>query len=58
VDREKLWYKSYAPGVPNEIDFETITMSDVLERTARNFPDNIAFLSLDTKISLKELDVR
>lgn len=56
MSREKLWYKSYAPGVPNEIDLETITMPDVIERTSRDFPDNIALLYTGTKILFKEFD--
>ncbi|MCG2794383.1 MAG: hypothetical protein L6427_00640 [Actinomycetia bacterium] len=39
---EKIWYKSYAPGVPRDIDFEKVTISRGFTRAAKRFPDNVA----------------
>lgn len=39
---ERIWYKAYPAGVPKEINIETITMPEVLTRTAEKFPDNVA----------------
>ena len=35
---ERVWHKSYAPGVPTEIVPEKITMADVLKRVAQRHP--------------------
>ena len=53
---EKIWHKSYAPGVPFEIEFEKITMPEVLSRNAKQFPDQTALLYMGKKISFLELD--
>jgi len=53
---EKLWFKSYAPGVPREIEFEKITMPEVLSRNAGQFPGRPALLYMGRKISFSELD--
>jgi long-chain acyl-CoA synthetase len=53
---EKIWLKSYAAGVPPEIDFERITLSEALTRTAGRFPDNPALLFQGTTITFRQLD--
>ncbi|MEW5783485.1 MAG: long-chain fatty acid--CoA ligase [Bacillota bacterium] len=53
---EKVWHKAYAPGVPYEIDFERITMSRVLSRTASKYPDGKALNWMGNVISYQELD--
>ncbi len=54
--QERLWYKSYVAGVPHEVDFERITMPEVLTRNARDFPRVPALLYLGKKISFLELE--
>jgi long-chain acyl-CoA synthetase len=54
--QEKLWHKSYAPGVPHEIDFEKITMPEVLTRNAKQFPQVASLLYMGKKISFFELE--
>ena len=39
--QEKLWYKCYAAGVEKTIDFEQVTISEALTRSARNFPHGL-----------------
>jgi len=53
---DRPWHKAYAPGVPNEIEIEKITMPDVLTRTTREFPDHTAFIYMGKKISYRELE--
>ncbi|MCE5265021.1 MAG: long-chain fatty acid--CoA ligase [Deltaproteobacteria bacterium] len=53
---ERVWHKSYAPGVLPAIEPEKITMGEVLRRTAGRFPDRTAFYFLGRKISFAELE--
>ena len=54
---EKPWFKSYAPGVPLEVDIEKVTMNEALTRSARQFPGNPALLFMGKEISYRELDL-
>jgi long-chain acyl-CoA synthetase len=53
---ERIWHKSYAPGVPFEIEFEKITMPEVLSRNAKQLPGRPALLYMGKKISFFELE--
>ena len=53
---EKLWHKSYAAGVQKSVDYEKITLSQALSRTAKDFPDHTALNYMGKKISFRELD--
>ena len=53
---ERIWHKSYAPGVPPAIEPEKITMGEVLRRTAGRFPDRTAFYFMGRKITFAELE--
>ena len=53
---ERIWHKSYAPGVPPEIEPERITMAEALRRMAGEFPDQTAFIYMGRKISFRELE--
>ncbi len=52
----RSWHKSYAPGVPLEMEFEKIPMPEVLRRNAKQFPGQPALLYMGRKISFLELD--
>jgi len=54
--QEKLWFKSYVPGVPREIQFEKITLPEVLTKNAKQFPHVPALLFMGKKISFPELE--
>ena len=41
---KKPWLKSYEEGVPEFITYEEITMPDILDRTAKVFPNNPALI--------------
>jgi long-chain acyl-CoA synthetase len=53
---ERVWHKAYAPGVPAEINFEKITMPEVLARTAKKFPDKGAIFYEGRRITYREMD--
>lgn len=54
--RERIWHKTLAPGVPKTLDYETLTISQALTRSAKNFPDNVALNYMGKKITYRELD--
>jgi long-chain acyl-CoA synthetase len=54
---EKLWVKSYAPGVPAEVAFKNITLAEGLSQTASRMPDNPALVFQGKTITYKELDL-
>ncbi len=54
--QEKLWHKSYAAGVQKSIDYEKVTISKALTRSAKNFPDKTALNYMGKKITYKELN--
>jgi long-chain acyl-CoA synthetase len=53
---ERLWHKSYAEGVPWSIDYEELTVSEGLTRSAKDFPDQVALNYMGRKITYKQLD--
>jgi long-chain acyl-CoA synthetase len=53
---EKLWHKSYAPGVKMTLVYERLTISEALARSANNFPDHTALNYMGKKITYKELN--
>jgi long-chain acyl-CoA synthetase len=55
---EKRWYKSYAPGVKKTLDYEKLTLSEALTRTAKRLPGHTALNYMGKKITFKELDGR
>jgi len=53
---DRLWHKSYAPGVPKSLDYERTTISEALTRSAKNFPNHTALNYMGKKITYAELD--
>jgi len=53
---DRLWHKSYAPGVKKALEYEKVTLSQALTRSAKNFPDHTALNYMGKKITFKELD--
>ncbi len=53
---ERNWHRSYGSGVPREMDFDRITMPEVLARTAGLFPASTALVFMGTKIRYRELE--
>jgi long-chain acyl-CoA synthetase len=54
---EKIWLKSYPPGVPAEIDATAFSsLSAVLERSLTHYADRVAFVQMGRSITYRELD--
>lgn len=53
---DKLWHRSYAPGVPKSLEYEKITISEALTRSAKKFPNHTALNFMGRKITYAELD--
>lgn len=54
---EKLWLKSYPPGIPEDIDISQYqSITEVFEQSTKKFADKPAFSNLGTTISYQELD--
>jgi long-chain acyl-CoA synthetase len=55
---EKIWLKSYPPGVPAEIDpSQYSSVADLFEESFREYRDKPAFVCMGKQISYGELDV-
>jgi long-chain acyl-CoA synthetase len=54
--QERVWHKAYVPGLPPSIDYERVTLSQALARTARDHPDNVALILMGRKITYRQLD--
>ena len=54
--QKRIWHKSYAPGVPTSLDYEKITISQALTRSAEKFPDTTAINYMGNKITYRQLN--
>ncbi|MCX5833125.1 MAG: long-chain fatty acid--CoA ligase [Deltaproteobacteria bacterium] len=52
---KKPWLKSYEKGVPERISYEEICMPDILDRTAKQFPDKPALIFQGYSVTYREL---
>lgn len=55
---EKPWYRSYAPGVKKNLNYETTTMSAALSRSAKNYPDHFALNYMGKRTTYRQLENR
>ncbi|MCG6909606.1 MAG: long-chain fatty acid--CoA ligase [Deltaproteobacteria bacterium] len=53
---EKIWHQSYASGVSKTLDYERITISEALARSAEEYPDRTALNYMGKRISYKNLN--
>lgn len=53
---ERIWHKSYAPGVKKTLDYEELTIPRALTRSAHNFPNHTALNYMGKKVTYRELD--
>jgi long-chain acyl-CoA synthetase len=51
---DKPWLKSYQKGVPEKINYEEVCMPEFLERTAAEFPQNIALIFMGYKLNFTQ----
>jgi len=54
---EKIWLKSYPPGVPAEIDPSVYSsLIDVAERSFKKYADLVAYVQMGTGLTYAQLD--
>jgi len=54
---EKVWLKSYPPGVPAEIDVDAFrSIGDMFEQSCRQFGDRLAYVNMGQSISYREIE--
>jgi len=58
---EKIWFKHYEPGVPHTIKYPDITLHQMLQETAKRFPEKTAIIFAGAfddhrKVNYKRLD--
>ncbi len=53
---ERPWFKSYVPGVPRHIDYEKLTISQALTRSAQRFGSRPALNYLGKRITYRQFD--
>jgi long-chain acyl-CoA synthetase len=54
---EKIWLKSYPPGVPAEIDATRLrTLKELLETTCAQHADRVAFMQMDATLTYRQLN--
>ena len=54
---EKIWLKSYPPGVPAEIDPNIYrSLADIAERSFRKYADRVAYVQMGRAITYRDLD--
>ena len=54
---DRIWLKSYPPGVPADIDPSGLhSLKELLEVTCKAHADRVAYVQMDTGITYRELD--
>jgi long-chain acyl-CoA synthetase len=54
---EKIWIKTYPPGVPAEISIDHLdSLVTVFEEACRKYADQVAYISMDREMTYGELD--
>jgi long-chain acyl-CoA synthetase len=53
---ERPWFRFYPKGVPQSIDYPSVTLSEALKQSAQTFPDNSAIVYFGRRISYRQLD--
>src|SRR5215467_5389855 len=55
---EKIWLKSYPPGVPAEVDPGQLrTLKELLETACAAYPKRVAFVQMGARLTYRQLDV-
>ena len=54
---EKIWLKSYPPGVPEQVPAPQFrSLREMVEHSFQEYPDNAAYTNMGTTITYRELD--
>lgn len=51
----RVWHRHYDAGVPPCLDFEALTLPEILERSASRYPGATALIFLNRRMSYREL---
>ncbi len=52
---KRPWVKSYVPGVPEHIEYPEVPLFNVIDKAAKEVPDNTAIYFLGRKINYRDL---
>ncbi|MFC7441093.1 long-chain-fatty-acid--CoA ligase [Laceyella putida] len=52
---ERPWVRFYPPGVPKEIEFPSISLHQLLVRSANDYPENTAIIDGDQMITFRQV---
>ena len=55
--KERPWFKIWPSSIPKEIVYPKISLHEILIKTAKEYPNNIAIDYLDNEITYKELNI-
>jgi long-chain acyl-CoA synthetase len=56
---EKIWLKSYPPGVPAEVDATQLrSLKELLEKSCTAYPERVAYVQMGKEITFRELDAQ
>lgn len=55
--KERPWFKIWPSSMPKEIVYPKISLHEILIKTAKEYPNNIAIDYLDNEITYKELNI-
>ncbi|HEY71290.1 MAG TPA: long-chain fatty acid--CoA ligase [Anaerolineae bacterium] len=53
---KRPWLKHYDPGIPHTIEYPSVPLYELLEKSARNYPDAACTIFKGAKISFKEMN--
>ena len=54
---DRIWLKSYPPGVPAEIDPSQLrSLKELIEKTCAEHADRVAFIQMGAQLTYRELD--
>ncbi len=53
---EKVWFKHYDPGIPQQVDIPSTTVHQILQDTARQHPDRVCTIFKGAELSFAEMD--
>ena len=54
---DRIWLKSYPPGIPADIDPTQLrSLKELLERSCERYADEVAFVQMDRAMTYRELD--
>jgi long-chain acyl-CoA synthetase len=54
---DKIWLKSYPPGVPAEIDPSQLrSLKELVEKTCAEHADRVAYVQMDAELSYRQVD--